>query len=306
MPRPTAILTVDYEDWFHVAEPALREPHSWGDLPSSVEQDTLTILDLLDEHGAHATFFAVGWLVDRTRRTVREIAHRGHRLALHGYHHVPPNAMSISEFRQDIRRCSDSIANAAGIPAVGYRAPYFGVRDCRFPYIDVLRECGLTYDASVFPGLLPGRGMPGAPATPHVADTRSPPVWEIPVSVVRMFGLPFAFSGGGFLRLLPAWCVRSCARRVSRQGVPVVYYVHPRDLNSGGLMAPACRWNRTRYYGGRATVRGKLIRALNSSRVVSVEEFLSRPATESQREASRCARTSSGDAVAAVCRPEPF
>jgi polysaccharide deacetylase family protein (PEP-CTERM system associated) len=274
--RPRDILTVDYEDWFHVGDPAVLPPDTWDRLPLTVQGDTLRLLDLLDEHAATATFFVVGWLAERTPDVVREVARRGHRLALHGYHHQPPNRMSESEFREDVRRCVDVIGEITGQAAEGFRAPFFGVRDCRYPYTDVLRGCGLRYDASVFPGFLPGRGQPGATAVPHELEHRGPAFWEIPVSVTRLFGVPVAYSGGGFLRLLPAWFVRLCTSRAANRGVPVVYYLHPRDLNPEGPTVPVGRWRRARHYGGRRSVAGKIETALRSSRLTSVEEFVAR------------------------------
>jgi polysaccharide deacetylase family protein (PEP-CTERM system associated) len=297
--RPEDILTVDYEDWFHVADQALSDPGSWTGLPITVEEDTLRLLDLLDEHDARATFFVVGWLAERTPEVVGEIARRGHRLALHGYCHVPPNAMSESEFEEDVRRCARVIVEIAGVKPEGYRAPYFGIRDCSFPYLNVLRRCGLNYDASVFPGFLPGRGQLGATATPHTIDGLKPPLWEVPVSVTRLLGVPIAYSGGGFLRLLPPWFIRHCALKATVAGAPVVYYMHPRDLNPGGPVAATDPWLRFRYYGCRGTIRSKLLAVLSRSRLTSAEEFLSNAVATAGGEETDLMRVSIAGARAA-------
>ncbi len=269
------ILTVDYEDWFHVADRALLDPETWEGLRISVEEDTLQLLDVLDEHDARATFFVVGWLAERTPDTLREVVRRGHRLGVHSYHHVPPNAMSEAEFESDIIRCVQVLEELTGVVPQGYRAPYFGVRDCSFPYLEVLSRCGLAYDSSVYAGFLPGRGQPGAPAVPHEADRRNPALWGIPISATRLCGIPIGFSGGGSLRLLPAWFVRCSCRRSHRCGIPVVYYLHPRDMNPTGPVAPTSSWRRLRYYGRRSSVRRKLETILEENRLTSVEEFLS-------------------------------
>ncbi len=269
-----AILTVDFEDWFHIADPSFSDPTIWDHLPTDVEQDTLALLDLLDEHDARATFFVVGWLVERTSDTLREIVRRNHELGVHGYYHVPPSALTENEFRRDILKCRQAIADVTGVEAKGYRAPFFGVRGCPFPYLDILGECGFRYDSSVLPGVLPGRGQPGAPAAPHEIDIHGLTMWEIPVSTVRLFGIPVAFAGGGFLRHFPSPFIDWSSARLTESGLPVVYYIHPRDLNPQGHEAPASRWRRFRYYGGRRSVRRKLRRLLESSAVTSVEGFL--------------------------------
>lgn len=48
---------------------------------------TPAVLDLLDEHGARATFFVIGERARRHADLTREIAHRGHRLENHTQHH---------------------------------------------------------------------------------------------------------------------------------------------------------------------------------------------------------------------------
>ncbi|MBN2564509.1 MAG: polysaccharide deacetylase family protein [Candidatus Eisenbacteria bacterium] len=290
--RAYGILTVDYEDWFHIADPTLAREDAWAQLPLTVEADTLQLLDLLDEHRAKATFFVVGWLAERTPDTLREITRRGHRLAIHGFHHVPPNFMSEAEFREDVRRCLRVIKQLTSEEAEGYRAPFFGVRGCSYSYIDVLRSCGLRYDASVFAGFLPGRGQPFATAVPQDIGHRGAPFWEVPISVVRLLGVPMAFSGGGFLRLLPAWFVQWCCDNAARRSIPVVYYVHPRDLNPKGPTAPVDRCHRLRYYGRRESVARKLEGILRRVRLVSVEEFVPGLLMHAQCEMSRTALTS--------------
>jgi peptidoglycan/xylan/chitin deacetylase (PgdA/CDA1 family) len=48
---------------------------------------TRNILDLLDEHGAKATFFLIGRKVDKHPDVVEEIIERGHEVGVHGYEH---------------------------------------------------------------------------------------------------------------------------------------------------------------------------------------------------------------------------
>jgi polysaccharide deacetylase family protein (PEP-CTERM system associated) len=270
----STILTVDYEDWYHILASHWTDPTIWRDLRPHVEQDTRALLDLLDRYRARATFFLVGWVAERTPDTVREIARRGHALASHGYLHVPPDEMSEAEFRSDLLRSVEVIRRIAHRPPRGYRAPGFGVRRCPYPYLRVLEECGFRYDSSWFPGLFPGRTHPSTAGAPHHPAGGGPRFWEIPISAARFLGVPISFSGGGLLRLLPAWAVRLGASRVRAQGEPLVCYLHPRDLNPGSPEIPVPIWLRHRYYGGRSTVGGKLRNILARGDCVSVEEFL--------------------------------
>jgi peptidoglycan-N-acetylglucosamine deacetylase len=49
--------------------------------------DTPVLLDLLDAHGAKATFFLIGERAERHPQLVREIVARGHEVGDHTYHH---------------------------------------------------------------------------------------------------------------------------------------------------------------------------------------------------------------------------
>jgi peptidoglycan/xylan/chitin deacetylase (PgdA/CDA1 family) len=48
---------------------------------------TRKVLDILDEHDAHATFFVIGRKVERHPEVVEEILARGHEVGVHGYAH---------------------------------------------------------------------------------------------------------------------------------------------------------------------------------------------------------------------------
>ena len=272
--RANGILTIDYEDWFHILELDLRDPGTWEDLPTRIEEETWELLGLLDRYGAHATFFVLGWLARRTPEILREVVRRGHRLGSHSYYHRCPDAMSESEFRGDLLLSVAAIEEVAGVRALGYRAPGFRVRNCSFSYLNVLRDCGFLYDSSVFPGLFPARGHIRVSTRPHCIDPGNGRFWEVPVSAVRLLGIPVVFSGGGFLRLMPAWFVRWSACKVADSGTPVVYYLHPRDMNPEGFTIRTRRWKHWRYYGGRRNLREKFESILRLGPLGSVEDFL--------------------------------
>ena len=87
-------------------------------------EGTPQTLDRLDRHGTKAIFFLVGEQVDRDHGLAREIADRGHTIALHGYRHrnllrIPPHVL-----RGDYDRGLDTIARATGVVCDLYRPPY--------------------------------------------------------------------------------------------------------------------------------------------------------------------------------------
>ena len=123
------VLTVDVEEYYHGHEftDALGREGVLA-LPSRVVLETERLLDLLDRHGARATFFTLGAVAQRFPRLVREIAARGHELASHGWDHTPVYALGRERFRADVRRSRQVLEQIGGRSVGGYRAPNYSIR----------------------------------------------------------------------------------------------------------------------------------------------------------------------------------
>ena len=65
---------------------------------------TPAILDLLRAHGARATFFLVGELIDRHPEIVRRIVEEGHELGNHSWSHPSMSGMPIEAQMEEIAR----------------------------------------------------------------------------------------------------------------------------------------------------------------------------------------------------------
>ena len=80
-PAP-AVMSVDVEDWFQVENLKDAVPRAtWESRERRVERNTMRILELLEHHGARATFFTLGWIAERHPALVRQITDAGHELA---------------------------------------------------------------------------------------------------------------------------------------------------------------------------------------------------------------------------------
>jgi Domain of unknown function (DUF3473) len=119
--------------------------------------------------------------------------------------------------------------------------------------------------------------MPTAERAPYVAFRpleAGRPLIEVPVSVVTVLGQRVCFFGGGYLRLFPLWLIRTMAQRVSAEGLPVMFYVHPRDIDpeQPRLPMPPLRWFMC--YANLGTTYAKLEDLVRTLHFVSVEEYL--------------------------------
>lgn len=90
---------------------------------------TPAILDRLAASAARASFFCVGWRVERHPQLVREMRERGHQVENHSHRHSHSFAfLGPARLRDEVQRAQDAIANAAGRPPVLFRAPA-GIRN---------------------------------------------------------------------------------------------------------------------------------------------------------------------------------
>ncbi len=104
------------------------------------------VLDALERTGVRATFFVPGWIAATYRSAVQEVHAAGHELALHGWCHEPPGALSATELRETLTRAADLLADITGSRPAGYRSPSFRMTPRTF---EVLAGLGLRWDSSV-------------------------------------------------------------------------------------------------------------------------------------------------------------
>jgi polysaccharide deacetylase family protein (PEP-CTERM system associated) len=244
------VISVDVEDYFHVeAFSRVIKREEWDEYPSRVESNTKRLMDILDESGAKATFFVLGWVADRYPGIVREIVSRGHEPACHSYWHRLVYSLSPEEFRRDTLMAKDCIEQAAGQRVYGYRAPSFSItRRCLWA-VDILAEAGFRYDSSIFPVRHDWYGIPDAPRKPFRIPTASGILAEFPLPTFRLGNTPnLPVGGGGYLRMMPSWYTRFGVQRAWREGITFISYIHPWEIDPEQPRVTASLRSRFRHY----------------------------------------------------------
>jgi polysaccharide deacetylase family protein (PEP-CTERM system associated) len=265
-PPSRHILSVDVEDYFQVSafeNTVSRE--QWDQWPSRVCDNTRRSLDLIESHGATATFFIVGWVARKFPALVREIHARGHEVACHSYWHRLVYSLSPEEFLEDTRMARTAIEDAAGARVTGYRAPSWSITASSLWALDILREEGFAYDSSIFPVHHDRYGIPGAERHPHARNG----LREYPPATLSMLGQNLPVAGGGYLRLLPMALTRQAFRQYEREGRQLVVYFHPWEIDPDQPRMNGSLVSRLRHY----TNLGKM--------EMRLEELLSRYRFES-------------------------
>jgi peptidoglycan/xylan/chitin deacetylase (PgdA/CDA1 family) len=242
-PRRTAILTVDLEDYRrqelrdHLGRP---QPSN----PLEVERQLDMLLELFDSCSAVATFFAVARLVEELPRSVWSRITRKHRLGCHGHEHLRVSEQGRDGFREDVRSAKRMLEDAAGVPVVSYRAPYFSADGCDPWFGETLGETGFTLDSSRRLSSKPAGSSKTLPL-----EGSGGAVMELPLCSIGVGHKRLTVIGGTYFRLLPLAVIRRLLDRAEALGFVPVVYLHPYDVdpNAPPLEYP---WTHVKGRGG--------------------------------------------------------
>src|SRR5208283_2957855 len=98
---------------------------------------------------------------------------------------------------------------------------------------------------------------------------------EVPITVVDLLGWPMCFFGGGYLRLFPYWLIRRMAHQVLAEGRPVVFYIHPREIDPAHPRLPMSRKRRFKSYVNLEIMESKVRRILRDFPLTTFKNVIS-------------------------------
>lgn len=128
--REVPIYSVDRQDGYV----AISFDAAWG------ADKTRQIMDVCDSYGIKATFFLVGFWIDKYPDMVAEIAARGFEIGTHSATHPQMSKLTDIECREELSSSSRKLFEITGKPVTLFRPP-FG--DYNNQLISVARDLGL-------------------------------------------------------------------------------------------------------------------------------------------------------------------
>ena len=271
------VLTVDVEEYYHAA--IFRRGIGGirgSEFASRVDDSMRRLADIMRAHQARATLFVLGDVAAAHPGLLRSLAADQHEIACHGDRHDDVSSLTPKEFRADLRRAKARIEDVVGAPVIGYRAPNFSIGPAQSWAYEILADEGFAYDSSLHPIHHDRYGQPDAPRFPYEVWTdgvRS--LTEFPIGTARLCGLNLPIGGGGYFRLLPYGLVSNGIRRVNaREHQPVMFYLHPWELDPA-QPRPAMPWHhRFRHYVGLEREEAKLHKLFTEFRFGTARAFL--------------------------------
>ena len=261
--RPRVALSFDMEEWFQTYAARRWYPQNqWDSMDSRTPETLNDILDLLRDHQAKATFFFLGWLLERHPELAQKIVREGHEIGYHGYHHLELSMQSRDNFCINIDRFRKLVDSLSIPEPIGFRAPSFSVTSGTKWVVDEIVARGYKYDSSVYPMFRHRYGIPCAPLSPFELEGEKSSILELPLASIQLFGVKVPAAGGAYMRFYPGSFHRMILRNISRTGrIPVLYF-HPWEIDSFNISNRMNAFQRFRQHhnsGRKTTARLKRI-----------------------------------------------
>lgn len=226
------ILSFDIEEWYIEKVFGGNRKEKFAEYDAYLDK----ILSLLNETDKKATFFCVGKMAVDFPEVIKKIDAEGHEIGCHSNVHTWLNKMTRDEAMGDTRCAVNSLEQCIGKKVLSYRAPAFSIGENNKWAFEVLAECGIERDASVFPAARDFGGFPNfGSKEPTIISYKGVQIKEFPICTAKLFSKEFAFSGGGYFRFFPLWFVK---KEMNSSSYSMCYF-HIGDLlpETGGLMS---------------------------------------------------------------------
>ncbi len=270
-------MSIDVEDYYQVSAFAKSVDYSqWSDREQRVERNTYELLDIFDRYRVKSTFFILGWVAERYKKLVQDIAAAGHEVACHGYSHQLIYKQTPEVFRDETVRAKKILEDVTQQPVDGYRAASFSIASQSLWALDILYEAGFKYDSSIFPVRHDRYGIPDSPVTPHKLTTpNGNKLVEFPMTTRNVFGWKMPVSGGGYFRLYPYWLTRNSLRAVNKaHSRAFMFYLHPWEIDPEQPKIEAGLFSRFRHYNNLKKCANRLERLLTDFQFSTVKNIL--------------------------------
>ena len=250
------IITFDTEEWYTEFK-GLQRPEEYALFDEKLDQ----IMESLEQKGTKGTFFCVGQLAVHFPDVLKKILRGGHEIGCHSNVHNWLNKMTYKECLADTKAAVDAIEQCTGEKVLSYRAPAFSIGKKNLWSFDVLAECGIERDSSVFPAQRDFGGFSDfGLQEPCLVHHNGISIKEYPIPMTTVMGKKVAYSGGGYFRFFPLGFVRNTMNKSDYS----MAYFHIRDLllESKHVMS---KERYEEYFKEKGTLKARYMRYFKSS-----------------------------------------
>ncbi len=232
--KKIAILTIDVEEWYHLE----YFKNSNTDKSKSVMDGLKTFISMIDSHNIKASFFVVGELIQKLKKTIKELDNDGHDIGLHSYSHIRPIEQDINKFIKDTKETISEMKTILPNNTFGYRSPCFAIDRVR---LNEIIKLGIKYDASKIKQnehpLYVNLNLNGfEQQEKNIYNKDSFKVFE--VSTIKIFGINIPIAGGGYLRIIPWPLYMWLLKKYLKKSTFINFFIHPFELSNMNFELP--------------------------------------------------------------------
>ena len=223
------ILTFDVEEWFHIlGNESTKTEKNWTDYQDRLISNVERILNFLQQTELEATFFCLGWVARKYPNVLKRIDSLGYEIGSHSDMHQLAYEQKKDDFKKDLENSKSCIEDITGKKLRAYRAPGFSIKEENVWAFEVMIESGIEIDSSIFPSKRAHGGFKSfGRAEPTLININGSMIKEFPINMWGIVNRNFAFSGGGYFRMLPYFVIRDLMKKSNY----VMTYFHPRDFD---------------------------------------------------------------------------
>jgi len=113
---------------------------AWGN------EQTQTLLDILDKYKVKSTFFLVGQWVEKYPDSVKDIAKAGHDVGNHSSTHPHMPQMSSKQMLDELNDCNDKVEKLIGKRPTLFRPPYGDYNNTLVETVNSINMYGVQWD----------------------------------------------------------------------------------------------------------------------------------------------------------------
>ena len=113
---------------------------AWGN------EDTQTLIDILNRYGVRATFFVVGDWVEKYPDSVKALAAAGNEVMNHSSSHAHFSSLSSEQIREDLSACNEKISALTGVTPSLFRCPYGEYDDHVIQTVEAMGMTAVQWD----------------------------------------------------------------------------------------------------------------------------------------------------------------
>lgn len=221
------ILTFDVEEWYLYN----LFPKGGGSYFLPIINNYLDkLLDSLDKHKIHATFFCLGVIAREYPNVIKKIHRRGHEIGCHSDKHKILTSLNPKAFILDTKTAIESLEQVIGSKVISYRAPAFSITQTTTWALEIIAEHGIKFDSSIFNGK---RRRGGFDSFDHnkpviIELNNGIKIKEFVINNREVLYWKLFYTGGGYYRLLPNWIIKNSFKQSNYN----MSYFHIRDFDA--------------------------------------------------------------------------